>query len=153
MTLISVKPRKRRTNHGFSAVEVDRYFNDIFNHGLNNFFGADFVNNIPAVNVIETSDNFQLEIAAPGLKKSDFEVKVEDGGLTIKANKEAPKNVAKENIRRREFDFSQFSRRFKFPETVSSENITATYENGILKLILPKKAKFVTEGAQKIEIQ
>lgn len=126
---------------------------DFFNRSIADFFGADFANNIPAINVIENADSFRLEIAAPGLEKKDFEVKLENKYLSVSANKKIEDTVEKSNYKRREFNFTSFNRRFRLPEGVTTDDISATYENGILKLILPKNAKSVTEDAQLIEIK
>lgn len=128
-------------------------FDDFFNRNIADFFGADFATNIPAINVIESDDHFRLELAAPGLEKEDFEVKLENNYLLISANKKVENTVEEDNYKRREFNFTSFNRRFKLPEGVTTESITAAYENGVLKLILPKMAKSTTEDAQIIEIK
>src|SRR5690606_6232303 len=112
--------------------------------------------NVPAVNILENSDSFVLEIAAPGLKKEDFSVEVEKDLLKIsagktevidseknEANTEVDANTESEEqvevkIRRKEFNFSKFIRSFKLPENINTDEIQANYENGVLKLTLPK---------------
>ncbi len=102
---------------------------------------------VPAVNIIENSDMFVLEVAAPGLKKEDFSIEVEKDTLIIeaKSTKELVKNndskESDENqeikYTRREFGFSNFRRTFRLPETVDAENIKANYTDGVLKIELP----------------
>jgi HSP20 family protein len=96
--------------------------------------------NLPAVNINETKDEFKIEVAAPGLKKEDFKINLDNNVLTISSEKEESKEENDENIRRREFSYSSFMRSFQLPEQeVDSEKIQAKYENGILKIELPKK--------------
>ena len=131
----------------------DDFFNrDLFNWGNSNF--SDTNTTIPAVNIKETAENyevevaapgmtkkdFKIELAAPGLEKKDFKIAVEDKVLTISSEKEDKKEEKKENYRRREFSYSSFSRSFQLPENVLSDKIDAKYENGVLKLSIPKKA-------------
>ncbi len=117
----------------------DHFFNDVFNKSLGSVIGNDFVNHLPSVNVIETENDFNLELAAPGLEKSDFNIQVDKGIISIEAKKETKEETTKEGkFTRREFNFASFKRSFHLPETVDSEKILATYEQGILKVTLPK---------------
>lgn len=93
----------------------------------------------PAVNIIETNQGFRIELAAPGLDKSDFQVKLESGLLSISAQKEAVKEETNAQFRRREFAFQSFSRSFRLPDTVDAGSVTANFTNGILKVELTKK--------------
>ena len=130
-----------------------------FNHpGFAHFFdnyeknNATYCNeakgNLPKVNVIENDKDFVLEIAAPGFKKSEFNIKVENQTLTISREVNSEREDAsagqaekKENYTRREFSYGNFSRSFTLPKNVNSEEIAAKYNEGILKLSLPKKEK------------
>jgi HSP20 family protein len=91
---------------------------------------------IPAVNIIENKDDYLISLAVPGMKKEDFKIDVEGNFLTISCEKEEKKEI-KHN--RREFNYSSFSRSFNLPEEVNKEKIDAHYEDGVLKLNLPKK--------------
>ncbi len=93
----------------------------------------------PAVNIIETNQGFRIELAAPGLDKSDFQVKVESGLLIVSAKKETAHEEANAQFRRREFAFQSFSRSFRLPDTVDAGSVSATLNNGILKVELTKK--------------
>lgn len=95
---------------------------------------------IPSANVIENDGEFKLELAAPGFDKKDFKVEIQDGMLSISAEKEKQSEEKKENYRKKEFSYSSIRRSFALPENVKDEKIDAKYENGILKVILPKKA-------------
>jgi HSP20 family protein len=120
-------------------------FDDFFNNGIGNFRGSDFSNNVPSVNISETNDGYQLEIAAPGLAKEDFKISLDKDRLTISSEKSAEKETKEGKFTRREFNFSSFSRSFVLPKTVNKEAIAAKYENGVLILNVPKKAEVVKE--------
>lgn len=103
---------------------------------------------IPAVNIIENFPNFVVELAAPGLKKKNFTIEVEEDTLKIASkkveNKKTPEDTEanEENgsskFRKREFNYSNFNRSFKLPENINAEDIQANYENGVLRVTLPK---------------
>ena len=96
-------------------------------------------NNYPAVNISETKDDYMVTMAAPGLKKSDFNIDVEGNLLTISSEKEETKEAKEATYNRKEYSYSSFSRSFTLPAEVMSDKIEATYEDGVLKLTLPKK--------------
>lgn len=111
-------------------------------------------NQFPAVNIKETEKQFEMEVVAPGLKKENFEVAIEKNILTISSVVEDLKEAEKENSRYtvKEFSFSSFKRSFSLPENkIEGEKIEAKYENGVLLLVLPKKAEPV-EKVKKIKI-
>ncbi|MEZ4954128.1 MAG: Hsp20/alpha crystallin family protein [Saprospiraceae bacterium] len=93
---------------------------------------------MPAVNISETKDNFLVEVAAPGMEKKDFHVSVENGMLTISAEKEEKKTEKKKNYRRQEYSFESFERCFRLPENIKTEKVEAKYDNGVLKISLQK---------------
>jgi HSP20 family protein len=95
--------------------------------------------NVPAVNIHETSDSYHLELIAPGLKKEDFKVNIEKGLLTISYEKKDESENKDYKTRRREFNVTSFKRSFSVDDKINAEGIQAKYENGILKLFLPKK--------------
>ena len=94
---------------------------------------------VPAMNVKETDDSFNIEIAAPGFTKKDFEISIENGLLKISAENSEEMKKEDENFTRREFNYNSFFRSFTLPENVNEdEMIDATYKRGILKLVLNK---------------
>lgn len=101
---------------------------------------------LPAVNVVESKDDYKISLAAPGMEKEDFKVVVEGGNLTISAEKEDEKEVSKARFTRREYNYSSFTRSFALPTGVNREHITASYEKGILQLTLPKKEEARRNG-------
>jgi len=110
-----------------------------FNAPLDEYFNFGKVMNVPAVNVSETDKEFRLFFAAPGFKKSDFKIEFSEGMLTISAEKEKEEYEEKSGrFNRREYNFSSWSRSFTLPEYVNTGKIEAKYENGELKIMLPK---------------
>jgi HSP20 family protein len=123
------------------AKTFDGLMNDLFNDLPANFNRTirENVGGFPAVNITETNESYQIHVAAPGLIKSDFTIKLEEKLLTISAEKnEATEENAVKTIKK-EFSFKKFKRSFTVDEKIDSTNITAQYESGILTVQLPKK--------------
>ncbi|MEO9964223.1 MAG: Hsp20/alpha crystallin family protein [Reichenbachiella sp.] len=95
--------------------------------------------NVPAANVLETDNEFKIELAAPGMEKKDFHVNIENGALCISSEKEMELNDEQEDYTRKEFSFSSFSRSFLLPDSVNDDKVKATYKDGVLSITLPKK--------------
>lgn len=107
---------------------------------------------IPAVNIKETETHYQLEVAAPGLSKEDFNVEVKEGILKLSVSKNVESEEKSEKYTRKEFCFQKFQRNFALPKnTVQIENIQANYAQGILKLTLPKQE--IKETVMKVTVQ
>jgi HSP20 family protein len=94
--------------------------------------------NVPAVNVKETETAYQLELAAPGLKKEEVKINVENNTLTIAYKHEQKAEETTDKYTRHEFGFSAFERSFRLPKNVNADQITAAYTDGILTVELPK---------------
>lgn len=108
---------------------------------------------VPAVNVSETDEAFHLEMAAPGFTKDDFNVELDNDTLTISSEAKSEDKEKKSNYTRREFSYRSFKRSFNLPKNmVDSEKIAAKYEDGILKLELPKMEAAKTKAARTINI-
>lgn len=120
------------------AHTFEQFIDNIFNHNISDFVGSDYIKNVPSVNIVETTDNFAIEMAAPGLAKEDFEISFEEGYLKVAAQKEEEK-VEDGQFMRREFSFNSFVRSFKMPHTVDTDKIDAKYVDGVLTIFLPKK--------------
>lgn len=117
----------------------DRFFeNDMLDWTNRNFSSTNTT--LPSVNIIENDDSFEVEVAAPGFEKNDFNVELNNAVLTVSSEKQI-ENETKDDERftKREFSYQSFSRSFTLPETVESDKITAKYENGILNIVIPKK--------------
>jgi HSP20 family protein len=93
---------------------------------------------IPAVNIKELEDEYQVEVAAPGLEKDNFKIEVDNNMLTISSEFKEDSEDKKENFTRREFSYSSFNRSFSLPEEVNKDKIKANHKNGILTVHIPK---------------
>lgn len=123
--------------------------NDFFRD--DDFFGSRFMMmKAPAVNVLETNEDFKLEVAAPGMKKDDFKLEVVKGYLIISAETEFEKEEIEENYTRKEFNFSSFKRSFWLPEGIKEDKIKATYKDGMLYVNLPKAVVKKVEPKKRI---
>lgn len=125
----------------------------VFDELMNSFptsWGKDAPTGYPtaSVNIIETDDAYHLSLNAPGRTKSDFVINVEKGILTISYEKPTQKEESKYKIIRKEFAYRSFKRSFSLDENINSETIEAKYENGVLQLLLPKKAVTTTTPKQ-----
>lgn len=108
---------------------------------------------IPAVNVNETDDKYEIEVASPGMKKEDFNVKVENNQLTISSEHKDEKKDTKKSYSRREFSYQSFQRSFTLPEGhIVTDKISAKYNDGILHVELPKREEVKPQPAKEIEI-
>lgn len=108
---------------------------------------------VPAVNVSENTKNYKLSLAAPGMKKDDFKIDVDGSMLTISAERKQEKEEKDEKYTRKEYNYSSFSRSFTLPDEVNKEKIEALYENGILKLVLPKNEETKRTTARHITVK
>ena len=120
-------------------------FNDIFDDDFMGYTPAkQFAS--PAVNIIENEKDFQIEVAAPGMSKEDFKVRLEnDNELVI--------SLEKKNYLRREFSYASYKQAFIIPDEVEAEGINASMVDGVLKITLPKKEVTVkTPASRQIEI-
>ena len=109
-------------------------------------------NNFPPVNISETKDQYELEFNVPGRNKEDFKINVEENTLTISFEKKQDNENKTHKTVRREFTFESFKRSFNLGEEINADQIQAKYDNGVLKLYLPKKP-VVKESAKQITIQ
>jgi HSP20 family protein len=121
----------------------DRFFNSPWLKGQS----------LPAVNIRETEKNYEVELAAPGFNKKDFNVSIEKSLLTISAEKKEEEEQKENNYTRKEFSFSSFSRTFNLPENISEDDIQAKYEDGVLKLVLAKKEVSQSKPKKAISIK
>lgn len=131
----------------------DNFLNrDIFDWGMSNF--SDTNTTIPAVNIKETADNYEVEVAAPGMTKKDFKVQLDGNMLVISSEKTNEKEPSEnERYTSREFSYQSFSRTFNLQkDVVDTENIQARYEDGVLHLVIPKKEHAKQTQPRMIEI-
>ncbi|WP_345254041.1 Hsp20/alpha crystallin family protein [Flaviaesturariibacter amylovorans] len=109
---------------------------------------------VPAVNIRETDDHFEVEVAAPGMRKEDFQVELEDNRLTIRSErKQEAEHTDEPRYSRREFSYASFQRTLQLPkEVVDVDRIEARYENGLLHLLVPKREEVKKRPPRRIEI-
>lgn len=149
MSLIKINNRKRLfpswTNDSLKTfLSSDDFFN-------NDFFDEDSL--MPAMNVKEHDDEFEIEFAAPGFTKKDFEVTIEDNILNVSGEKKHEMEEKEEDFTRREFSYNSFKRSLTLPKTVNTDQeVKATYKNGILKLNLYKKEEAKEQPKKVIEV-
>lgn len=123
-----------------------------FEDFINNFFGSNIYNDIPPYNIIETDKEFLIEFSVPGFNKKDFSIEVEENNL--KVSKLSSENDKLENkFYKRQFNYSQFEKNFTIPEEVNIEKINSIYENGILKIFLPKIKEFKQSKIKSIQVK
>lgn len=143
-----------RVNPFFQGKSLSNIFDDVFNRSISDVMGSDFSVTVPSVNITEEKDNIRLELAAPGMDKNDFNISIDKDQLIISAEKEKQSEEKEENKwTRKEFNFSSFKRSFHLGEDINVEKIDASYENGILKLVLPKKEEAKETLPKSIEIK
>lgn len=109
--------------------------------------------NSPAVNIIEKDQAFTLELAAPGMKKDDFNIELNNDLLSISVSRESDQEAEDIKYTRREFSFASFKRSFTLPESINTAEISATYEDGILVVELPKREEAQVQPARLIDIK
>lgn len=138
--------KRNNANRVFPSV-MDELFKDLMG-------GTQYVQKaVPPVNIKETEQEFTIELIAPGLKKEDFNIELDNDLLTVSAEIKSEKTEQEEGkFTRREFSFSSFKRSFSLPETVKEEGINASYQNGILAITLPKKEEALPKAKRLVEI-
>lgn len=135
------------------------FFDDFFSKDLFNWNDKHFTVSgatLPSVNVKETDDAFAIELAAPGMKKEDFNIELNKHVLTISSEQKEEHEEKDKNGKytRREFNYHSFSRSFNLPaEVVESEKIEAVYKDGILNITVPKKEVAKPQPVKTIAIQ
>lgn len=131
----------------------NRFFeNDLFDWSTRNFSNTNTT--LPSVNIRENESGFEVDMAAPGFEKKDFKIELHNNLLTISSEKKVESETKEgQQLTRQEFSYQSFSRSFTLPNTAEGEKIQAKYENGILKVSIPKKEEAKPKPAKQIEIQ
>lgn len=122
-----------------------------FEDFINNLFGSNIYNDIPPYNIVYNDKEFLIEFSVPGLDKKDFLLEVEENNL--KVSKLSKNNKPENNFFKRQFNYSQFEKNFTIPEEVYIEKINSKYENGILKIFLPKIKEFKQTKIKSIQVK
>lgn len=136
--------------------DVPQFFDDVF---AKDMFNLPILNRIsgdtlPAVNISESDKNYLLELAAPGMKKGDFHIELDNNTLIVSAElKSEAENMSDENYTRKEFNYKSFKRIFNLPKNmVEADKISAKYEQGILQVSVPKTEYARTKPVKQIQI-
>ncbi|SFH21534.1 Hsp20/alpha crystallin family protein [Pedobacter insulae] len=135
MTLVKFNSDKNKSE-GTLIPSFNNVFDSIF---TDSFFSGRDIAVVPAVNICETPDHFQIELAAPGLVKEEFKINLERNLLSISVEKEQENQQQGKNFSRREFSYTSFVRSFTLPESADENNIEAKYNDGILLLQIAKR--------------
>jgi HSP20 family protein len=117
---------------------LDRFFSDSMSAALKQF--------TPAVDISEDEKSYQIQLAVPGVSKSDFKINLLDGKLTVSGERKLEEKKEGKNFHTMETQYGSFSRSFFLPEDVLTEKIEASYENGLLHLTLPKREKKIAKA-------
>ena len=125
----------KRTNY---PIMFDEFFNDFFNVKPMS---------VPPHNIMETENDFQIEFSVPGSNKKDFEIEVENDNIKIIKKKEDLDTT--NNYSRQEFNYSFFEKSFYLPESIDQTKISSKYDNGILRISLPKKSEVIIQNQRK----
>ena len=125
----------KRTNY---PIMFDEFFNDFFNVKPMS---------VPPHNIMETENDFQIEFSVPGSNKKDFEIEVENDNIKIIKKKED--SDTSNNYSRQEFNYSFFEKSFYLPESIDQSKISSKYDNGILRISLPKKSEVIIQNQRK----
>lgn len=148
-----MNPAKRNGNRFplFSPMFDDLFGRELFNWGNNNFSSTSTT--MPSVNIRETRDNYEVEVAAPGMEKKDFKITLDGNLLTISSSKQQSNEETNDRYTRREFSYQSFQRSFELPkDVVDQDNINARYDNGLLYLSIPKKEEMRLKEPKLIEV-
>ena len=136
-------------NHN-SFAPFGQIIEDFFNKSIGDIVGGDISLNTPSANTFETDEAYTLEIAAPGIKKTEIEIEIEKDHLVISAD--IDRKEAAPEYKRREFDYSKFTRRFKLKDDINLKTISASYDLGVLTITLPKLDAETVNKITKIKI-
>ena len=139
--------------NSISNIKLDDFIDGLFNKSISEFMGSDFIQTRPSLNVIEKEDAYLVELAAPGLEKSDFKISIEKNILSVDVDKTEEHESENENFKRREYNYYKFSRRISISDKADASKIKASYDQGILRVDIAKKEKEIDKGIQTIEIE
>ena len=139
----------------FKTRSLPGLFDEFFNGNLlPNYLEEGAWKSTPAVNIYETNEKFEIEIAAPGLEKEDFKIDLKNDYLLVYSEKKDKKEEKeKGKVVRSEFRYSSFQRSFALPKDIDATAINATHKNGVLIIELPKKVEQKDSSSRQIEIQ
>lgn len=140
----------RKMNSMFPSI-WDEFSEDLFDTSDLTLRGGSI---LPSCNVKETKNSFEVQVAAPGMRKEDFKVEIKDNVLQISSERkqEREDRDVEGNYMRKEFGYTAFNRTFTLPQSVKSEKISADYKDGVLNIHIPKKEEVIEKPAKQIQI-
>ena len=141
MTLI------RRTNNNMLPDWFENFFQE------NEMTPRTRLSTLPMVNIYEKDDRFEIDMAVPGMDKKDIKIKLDNDTLSIYSEKEQEVQQDEENCTKQEFSYSSFERSFTLPESADTDKISASSENGVLKVTIKKQDEKVTKPEREIDIK
>jgi HSP20 family protein len=139
--------------NSISNIKIDDFIDGLFNKSISEFMGSDFIQTRPSLNVIEKEDRYAVELAAPGLEKSDFKISIDKNVLSIDVDKSEEHESKNDSFKRREYNYFKFSRKITISNKADLGKIKASYDQGILKIDIAKKEMDVDSGIKTIEIE
>lgn len=148
---METKEVAKQKNEWPSLLENSGLMNKYFDSPLDSNFNFSRMLNIPAINVKETEQEYKISIAAPGLEKHDFDIQLDQGMLTISAEKTENKET-NGKFSRREYNYSSWTRSFTLPDDALDGKISAEYKNGELRIEVPRSGKKARHEGKKIQI-
>ena len=148
--MIHTKNRKRRARHAHWANHFDNAILDLMNGSLPEILHKGMVQTTPLTNIVKRENEFDIEMAVPGLSKEQITIQVEQDQLIISSDQES-KLAEGESYSKNEFNYNKFERKFNLGENIDQESISAKCENGLLKVTLKVKAK--EETTIKVDIK
>jgi HSP20 family protein len=148
---METKEVAKTRNEWPSLLENSNWLNKYFDSPVDSNFNFSRMLNVPAINVKETEHEYKISIAAPGLEKQDFDIQLNQGILTISAEKTENKET-NGKFSRREYNYSSWTRSFTLPEDALDGKILAEYKNGELRIDVPKSGKKMKQEGRKIQI-
>jgi len=148
---MSLIKKNRNSFNAMPALFDDFLGRELFNWGNTNYSSTQTT--IPMVNIKESPENFEVEVAAPGMDKKDFKIQLDNNLLTISSQKENSEESQQNGYSRKEFSYQSFQRSIILPkDVVDQEGIKASYNNGLLQLTIPKKEEVKQKGPRLIEV-
>ncbi|WP_235298808.1 Hsp20/alpha crystallin family protein [Portibacter marinus] len=142
-----------KNNNGHMEIfpQIDNLLKDIFNGFEKNMKGDGLEKHTkPAANIKEFKDRFEIDLSVPGFDKADISLQVEKQTLSVSADK---KMETEQKFQRREFNYGQFERKFKLPNTIDISTVQASLVNGVLKITIDKRKEDIDQGPKTITVQ
>lgn len=139
------------TNRSLTGTSLPNVFDDILKPWISNTAWGKILN-MPAVNITENEEGYKLSLAIPGVSKDNLSIEIEGDIITISAESEEDTEDIQDNYTHQEYNYSSFSRSFTLPDEVNSDAIEATFNDGVLTVLLPKVTTG-TKNSQSIPIK